>query len=163
MGILDSVTSILGQAIDAAPKILQAINDQRFQELQRDLIKAQIRGVTTPAPTQFQQFAQPIPQPQIPTTSGGGFTLAAPFVQQAALPSVDVPFFDISPQGGAGVFSPFVPTMAGARAQKFIAMNPRSGRITWFGPIGKPILWSGDVSAKKRVERVAKYARRGRR
>jgi len=84
--------------------------------------------------------------------------------QQAGL---DLPFIDIVPQGGAGqlsrLSSPFVPTMAGARAQAFVAPNPVTGATTWFKPAGKPILWSGDLTACRRVGRIAARARRAKR
>lgn len=77
------------------------------------------------------------------------------------LPLIDVP---IVPQGaGAGLqrlTSPFVPTMAGARAQAFVAANPMTGALTWFKPAGRPILWSGDLTACHRVGRIASRARR---
>jgi len=77
---------------------------------------------------------------------------------------LDLPFIDIVGQGGgqqlARLTSPFVPTMAGARAQAFIAQNPVTGASTWFKPAGKPILWSGDLTACNRVSKIAKRARR---
>jgi hypothetical protein len=50
--------------------------------------------------------------------------------------------------------------MAGARAQPFVSANPVSGKLTWFKPAGKPILWSGDLTACRRVNRIASRARR---
>lgn len=77
---------------------------------------------------------------------------------------LDLPFIDIVGQGGGGTLarltSPFVPTMAGARAQPFIANNPVTGALTWFKPAGRPILWSGDLTACKRVAKIASRARR---
>ncbi len=58
--------------------------------------------------------------------------------------------------------SPFGASRAGARPQLFFMQNPTSGRITWFRPAGRPILFSGDVSAAKRVRKVAARARRAR-
>ena len=76
---------------------------------------------------------------------------------------LDLPFIDVVPQGGGGqlarLTSPFVPTMAGARAQPFIASNPVTGATTWFKPAGKPILWSGDLTACRRVGKIARRAR----
>jgi len=96
-----------------------------------------------------------------PTSRNFGF-------QQAAF---DLPFIDIVPQGqgalvgtpgggGGSLTSPFRPTMAGAAAQPFIATNPVTGRPTWFRPAGRPILFSGDLTTCKRVEKVARRARR---
>lgn len=64
--------------------------------------------------------------------------------------------------GGGGGTPMFRPTMAGARAQFFRAPNPATGQDTWFRPAGRPILWSGDLTACKRVNKVARRARRKR-
>jgi hypothetical protein len=78
-----------------------------------------------------------------------------------------LPFIDIVGQGGGAqlgaLTSPFRATMAGARAQPFINANPATGALTWFKPAGKPILWSGDLTACKRVGRIARRARRAKR
>lgn len=67
--------------------------------------------------------------------------------------------------GGAGAIisapEAFVSTPAGSRARSFFAaQNPSTGRITWFRNAGRPILWSADLRACKRVNRVAARARR---
>lgn len=114
----------------------------------------------TGAPTQAS-FAPSgvVPMPQFQATRAG-------FQQAVSLPSLDVPFLDIVGQGGGATLSrltsPFVPTMAGARAQPFISPNPVTGALTWFKPAGKPILWSGDLTACRRVGRIAMRARRAR-
>jgi len=64
--------------------------------------------------------------------------------------------------GGGGSTPMFRPTMAGARAQTFRAQNPVTGQDVFFRPAGKPILWSADLSACKRVNKVARRARRKR-
>lgn len=64
--------------------------------------------------------------------------------------------------GGGGGTPMFRATMAGARAQFFRTTNPNTGQDTWFRPAGRPILWSGDLSACKRVNKVARRARRKR-
>lgn len=65
--------------------------------------------------------------------------------------------------GGGGSVTPmFRPTMAGVRAQSFRATNPVTGQDVFFRPAGKPILWSSDLSACKRVNKVARRARRKR-
>lgn len=91
-----------------------------------------------------------------------------PGFQQAAFlgggNGLDLPFIDITRQGGGATLSaltsPFVPSMAGARAQAHIQPNPVTGKLTWFKPAGKPILWSGDLTACRRVSRIARRARR---
>lgn len=65
--------------------------------------------------------------------------------------------------GGNGGGTPmFRPTMAGARAQFFRTQNPVTGQDTWFRPAGRPLLWSGDLTACKRVNKIARRARRKR-
>jgi len=62
--------------------------------------------------------------------------------------------------GAANLGQPFRATLGGARAQKFMVANPVTGTATWFGPLGKPILFTGDFQAAKRVQRVARRAKR---
>lgn len=64
--------------------------------------------------------------------------------------------------GGGGGTPMFRPTMAGARAQFFRTQNPATGQDTWFRPAGRPLLWSGDLTACKRVNKVARRAARKR-
>jgi len=65
--------------------------------------------------------------------------------------------------GGGGGTPMFRPTMAGARAQFFRTQNPATGQDVWFRPAGRPILFSGDLTACKRVNKVARRARRSKR
>lgn len=64
-----------------------------------------------------------------------------------------------SPGGGTPMFRP---TMAGARAMFFRTQNPATGQDTWFRPAGRPLLWSGDLTACRRVNKVARRAARKR-
>jgi hypothetical protein len=122
------------------------------------------------APSPFSSYAPGgvVDMPAYPQTRGGfaqaGFTLQ-PTQNGGGL--MDLPFIDIVGQGGgqklAKLTSPFVPTMAGARPQPFVASNPVTGALTWFKPAGRPILWSGDLTACKRVGRIAARARRAKR
>ena len=48
------------------------------------------------------------------------------------------------------------------RAKPFRISHPETGDDVWFRPAGRPILFSGDLSACKRVSRVARRARRAR-
>lgn len=63
------------------------------------------------------------------------------------------------PGGGTPMFKL---TMAGARPQRFRTVHPTTGQDVWFLPAGRPILWSGDFTACKRVKRVARRAARKR-
>lgn len=63
--------------------------------------------------------------------------------------------------GGACPTEPFGQAAAsGVRAQHFVVAHPVTGRAVWFKPAGKPILWSGDLSACRRVRKIAGRARR---
>jgi len=46
-----------------------------------------------------------------------------------------------------------------ARTPSFFAVEGPNGQLRWFRSAGKPILWSGDLGACKRVNRVAARAR----
>lgn len=65
-------------------------------------------------------------------------------------------------QSSGGGTPMFRPTMAGARAQFFRTQNPATGQDTWFRPAGRPLLWSGDLTACKRVKKIARKAARKR-
>jgi len=114
-----------------------------------------------------------------PTGFSGIFNQAQPLFQTAGLTGAIAPLvrqlpgivggflgagaFDALTGGGGGSVTPmFRPTMAGVRAQSFRATNPVTGQDVFFRPAGKPILWSSDLSACKRVQKVAKRARRKR-
>jgi hypothetical protein len=81
----------------------------------------------------------------------------------------DVPYFpdvlvpDVIQRGMAtsgAVGGPFAASRQGARAQRFLLPNPATGALTWFGPLGQPILWSRDLSTVRRVRKVGAKARR---
>jgi len=115
-------------------------------------------------------------QVAFPTTLATGFPLATQagfggLLQQFGQSTgLGIPGLDIVPQGigslglqGSGLMSPFRRTLAGASAQTFIASNPVTGRSTWFRPAGRPILWSGDLTSCKRVNKIARRAKRAKR
>lgn len=60
--------------------------------------------------------------------------------------------------GGCG--SPFVAGGSALRPSTFSMTNPASGKLTWFRPAGRPILWSSDLGACRRVNRIARKAKR---
>lgn len=62
--------------------------------------------------------------------------------------------------GGACPSSPFASGASTVRAQTFVTAHPETGRAVWFKPAGRPILWSGDLSAARRVRKIAGRARR---
>lgn len=140
-----------------APAVLPggAVFQPRVNPFQANLPGPAPVGFPTGVPT-AQPFAPAgVGMPAFQSVRGG--------FQTAALSLPDLPFIDIVPQGGGAqltkLTSPFVPTMAGARAQPFVAPNPISGRLMWFKPAGRPILWSGDLQACKTVNRLARRAK----
>ena len=63
--------------------------------------------------------------------------------------------------GGCPSSEPFARSASsGVRAQTFFAAHPETGRLVWFRPAGRPLLWSGDLSAARRVRKIAGRARR---
>jgi len=129
---------------------------QRYNEAVRPQPASQPMAGITP----FSDLGYPSGAPMaFPTTRSTGFQTAA----------FDIPGFDIrSPiaaqgmggVGGLGSMTMFRPTMAGASAQTFMTANPVTGRTTWFRPAGRPILWSGDIACAKRVQKVARRAKK---
>lgn len=88
---------------------------------------------------------------------GGAVTLPGGFTAPSF---VDLPMVDITPQGTAGITSPWRATPAGASAQVHVQVNPVTGRATWFKPAGKPVLFSGDLRTCRTVEKLARRAAR---
>ncbi len=62
--------------------------------------------------------------------------------------------------GGASTLdetAAFTDPMPGAcRPKAHVKINPCTGKGVWFTPRGKPLVFSGDMSACRRVDRVAK-------
>lgn len=70
----------------------------------------------------------------------------------------NLPFIDIVPEGqGVSLFKPG--GLQGAVPKSLVIVpNPVTGKPTFFGNRGKPILFSGDFAAVRRVKRVAARA-----
>jgi hypothetical protein len=106
----------------------------------------------------------------IGSLAGGIGSLVRSFSGQGSLEDAyDVPYFpdvlvpDVLQRGmaTAGMCgSPFAPTRQGASASLFAMPNPATGRLTWFRPAGRPVLFSGDLATCKRVRKIAGHARR---
>lgn len=113
------------------------------------------RGITPGLTPIFQGGSQVA----FPTSRGTGFSPA--LFDLDVRTGVGGRTFDPALSAGGGT-PMFRQTMAGARAMFFRAPNPVTGQDTWFRPAGRPILWSGDLRACKRVNKVARRARRSR-
>jgi len=66
---------------------------------------------------------------------------------------------------GAGINSllgtgPIIPGSSCAIGGAVGVTNPATGKMVWFRRAGRPLLWSGDLAACKRVRRAASHARR---
>jgi hypothetical protein len=77
-------------------------------------------------------------------------------------------------EGGTGMFGPdlFAPTAASSRQRMIHAEHPTSGEMVYWRPVGRPVLFSGDLQLLKRTRKtIGRYcapagiqrARRGRR
>lgn len=110
-------------------------------------------------PRRFQQVSHFPSGGVVPGVSPASFSLGG-----ATPVGFDLPFIDIVPQGGGATLgaltAPFRPTMAGASANTFVVPNPVTGRPTWFRPAGRPLIWSADLVAVRRVRKLAARAHR---
>jgi len=101
-------------------------------------LEALIAQLTRPDVPTTQQF--PPPPPGVPQLA------IPPTIPQAAAAALAV--------GGAGC----APFRGGGRttatAVRFQSVNPVTGRSVWFGPLGSPLAFSGDVSAVRRLKRA---------
>lgn len=59
-----------------------------------------------------------------------------------------------STQDDSAAFTDAIP--GSCRPKAHLKVNPCTGKSTWFTPRGRPLVFSGDLSACKRVNRVAK-------
>jgi len=110
------------------------------------------------------------PATRFPGVQQAGFPLALPAIGAAArrlLPSfgagvlggVAENFLGFG-NGGASTLdetAAFTDPLPGAcRPKAHVKINPCTGKGVWFTPRGRPLVFSGDMSACKRVDRVAK-------
>lgn len=61
-----------------------------------------------------------------------------------------------------GLFRVAAPGALRVTPLRRVAVPGPDGRLFWFGHLGSPVLFSGDISAARRVERVARRAARAR-
>lgn len=97
------------------------------------------------------------PRPKYSYAMPGGGGTVSPWgtVLNAASPMG--PEQAIGPGGGM-VTSPW--RGSHATPQPWMAQNPVTGSLVWFGPLGRPVLWSGDISRIKRVKKILGRAHR---
>lgn len=63
--------------------------------------------------------------------------------------------------GGGNGGELFATSPERVRPMRSVPVEGPDGRLYWFGYLGKPVLWGGDLSAARRVQRVARRASRG--
>jgi hypothetical protein len=120
------------------------------------------------------------PSGQLPIFSTGGSQVAAPYVTQPQVQNAawyNEPLINqLMPGAGSAVAARpafasgggiinapqvFTQTQMGYRGKNFFAVaNPQTGNLKWYRSAGRPILWSADLRACKRVNKVAARARR---
>jgi hypothetical protein len=106
---------------------------------------AQAAGLT-------QQWPQPQPQPTgVPQSMPGGAPIYAPSVR----PALGLPGIDIAPGGS----TPIPRNLPSSVMVPYVTPSGRS-TFTVYRRQGRPLLYSGDLAACKRVKRVASKARR---
>lgn len=95
------------------------------------------------------------------TTYGNGYLQVTPAL---GIPGVDIGIETYAPgtkpMNGGCPTSPFGIAPQRARAQAFVVGHPTTGAPVWFKPAGRPVLWSDDLRACKRVARIAARAKR---
>ncbi len=81
----------------------------------------------------------------------------APFFGGAAGGAVGQGFFDFGGASDLDESAAFTDAIPGrCRPKAHVKTNPCTGKGVWFTPRGKPLVFSGDMSACRRVDRVAK-------
>lgn len=65
------------------------------------------------------------------------------------------------PTNGVQLWNPTATSIRPARV--IVVSHPQTGAPVFFGHLGRPLLWSRDLSAARRVDRLARRARRVRR
>jgi len=122
-------------------------------------------------PTFGSPLATGFAGPMVPA-SGGGATFGGPGALAIGGAGLALGNFggltDMLPggleEGGTGIFGPdlFAPTAASKR-QRMISAPNASGEMVYWRPVGKPVLFSGDLSLLKRTRKVlGKYGSFGR-
>jgi len=103
-----------------------------------------------------------MPAPYVQPAAGGGFSDIMPWI------GGQVYDWMTAPSTGAGPVVPYqsdqsfvtVGPAGGARMRSLVEVPTPSGGKTWYRNVGRPILFSGDLRACKRVNKVAARARR---
>lgn len=162
-------TGTVGQPLGGAPVPIHAAIGQFL----KDTATVTLEGLVAQAPQIISAVlgpAQPIATTQpvgpigLPPLTSGGF---APVSAPIALPGgartagFDIPGIDIVPQGAVCI-SPRPTGSFRLPSRVDVPVPQRDGtmRFTTFKNMGRPILWSGDLAAVKRVRRVASKAKR---
>jgi len=117
----------------------------------------------TGRPAAQQPGGIPVPFNPAPTAQPGGAPIGIP-ASTVTTPGgwgLDIPFIDILPQGTTGITPRQSCSMRLPSRVDVPTRDTRGNvRFTTFKNMGRPLLWSGDLAASKRVRKVAAKARR---
>ncbi len=171
--VLGSAGSLLGGVLNLGASTLTGITQPLLQVAGQaigGLVSSGGPGATVTGPTQQQALQQYY----VPPIGGGSVSPISyqppnqwqqtgpyyPQVQQVQGGMMGQAGAAIQEFAAGSIASPWKTTCGGSSlaAQNHLQVNPATGAIRWFGPKGKPILWSDDLAACKRVKRVASRA-----
>lgn len=147
MSLSDAIGDVLGTVTQAGATLLPQILQNRAQE---QAIKQQLK---------LARFAGGS-MSGVPTALGGAAGLLALLGEQGAMEAPDLLESLGMATGLEGAIEReavfYVPTASGVRAvPELQARNPVTGRINVWRNMGRPVLYSGDLSTCKRVNRIS--------
>lgn len=165
--ILQGAVEAIERGLEIGTRIAPQV--QQVVDIFREPEPVVIRGPANLPPRSLPSFQNPPPSRVETGTRSAPQLGGSPVAFQGSPLQQALQEFGLTGGGGNGmgstmalIRSPFRPTAAGASAQLFVVPNPVTGRPTWFRPAGRPVLFSGDFAAARRVSKVAGRARRRR-
>lgn len=157
-----------GGGVDPRIAALQQQNRLLADALSQTAASSTSQGGLLPPVTGGQASSQqpggiPVPFNPAPTAQPGGAPIGVP-ASTVTTPGgwgLDIPFIDILPQGTTGITPRQSCSMRLPSRVDVPTRDSRGNvRFTTFKNMGRPLLWSGDLAASKRVRKVAAKARR---
>jgi len=145
--------------------VLNLLAQKQQVKALKKMQRIQMRGaITGPGGATGMNLISAFAPSGVPATTGGlgaagGGALAAAIASMFGLPGG---VGDILPGGleesGTGLFGLdlFRPTAAGQRQRMLDATNPATGERQYWRPVGKPVLFAGDVALNRRIQKIAR-------
>lgn len=164
---------ILQTGVSVAGQVSDFLLERERREAEIELIKAQTGRMRQQPQVQIVERAPrprqvPVPRQPLGRPDFGPFPLPlqrptampAPYVR-AAMPSVPELRQELAQAIAPGECPPiFEAGRISVRAvPSFEVVNPYTGRCVFYKNMGRPVLYSGDLAAAKRVAKVARRAR----